>query len=112
MSTFDDSALEARMARQAEFSREAGERATGCPNAEDYLGPMRRLQDEAWQRGEMRLFAWCVTRVLASLLYTLGEPTRRGLLLRWIGANCAEFAQRLAAEQELRRRAEDGARSC
>ncbi|HEX6828852.1 MAG TPA: hypothetical protein VF104_07720 [Burkholderiales bacterium] len=78
----------------------AGDTAVAAA-AERYLEGIRALHRSAIERGEMPDFVAAVTRTLAWIAFAYDSPAVTGDILRRIGTQLEEFAERERAQREL-----------
>lgn len=98
-----DSGLLEGMQPQPAAQRGAGSAlgAAAADAAERYLEGIRALQRDAIGRGEMEHYTAALTRALAWVIFAYDSPAVTGDILRRLGTQVEEFAERDRAQREL-----------
>lgn len=78
-----------------------GGEAAAADSAERYLDRLRALQRDAIGRGEMAEYTSAMTRALAWVIFAYDSPAITGDILRRLGTQVEEFAERDRAQREL-----------
>ena len=88
---------------QPAAQREAGSAGdtAAAAAAERYLDGIRALHRSAIERGEMEDYVAAMTRALAWVIFAYDSPAVTGDILRRIGTQLEEFAERERAQREL-----------